>query len=1677
MNTRVFLSRSCLTWLFLFCLSLAVPAQAQFQLVADVNQTPNLEQSKPVGFTQLGSEVLFVATTATHGRELWKTDGTEGGTALLKDVRPGNISSNPTILGVAGGIAFFTANDGVTGNELWKTDGTEAGTVLVKDILPGVDSGCFTNTGLSIIHDGKLFITAQDYDRNSELWVSDGTGAGTQMVKDLRSNTVNPGSSPGTFASVGTTLFFAADTDAAGRELWKTDGTNAGTVMVKDILPGSSGSSIQTPVGMGGVLYFGASNGTNVGANGYELWKSDGTTGGTVMVKEFVAGTGGGGPSGMVVMGGMLYFSATSTLTFNRELWKSDGTDAGTVLVKEIRPAVAQFQGSDPFGLKVVGSMLYFFANDGTTGIELWKSDGSEAGTAQVRDLLTGTGFGARVDDPGSPPPMIEAIGSTVYFYGNDGTTGGELWKTDGTPGGTVLVEEIVAGAGHAQIREMKALGTEVYFSALQPGGGTEPYISDGSEAGTGMLKDIGTGSAGSNPDFLTPVAGGLYFKANDGVNGAELWVKDQAGVRLTLNTNPAITDNGIGGVGALNGTAVYGSAGAASSYHLWNSDGTAPGTRLMAQTPPIGPLGFIPGGEAFATGGNLLYFQAFTTTQGGELWRTDGTSAGTFILRDFFPGPDDGDIREMQAIGNILYFVADTDDYGKEVWRTDGTAAGTKLLKDVDAGWTGSDPTSLCALGKTLYFSASGPVGSELYKSDGTAGGTVMVKDVNPDGSSFAGNITAINSTTVLFSAFRQSFEGMELWKSNGTAAGTVLVKDIYPGFLPSSANRASSSPAGIVSRGEDAYAFAVLNGFAYFRASTATHGSELWKSDGTDGGTTIVKDIVPGPLGSTPYEGIVVGSKLYFLVTISGASQLWETDGTEVGTVPVDDSVTNVTRMVMSGTSLLVVGERSDVGREVFELVNVRPNPITITQSPNSQNLPLNAALTLTAAVTAPVGHTVQWRKDGVAIPGATQLTYKVAKATEIHQGRYDLLVKFEDLEALSDPADVTVTDPAAVSILFHPQPRLVNTGGSASFEVRFTSSTAVSFQWYKGATLIPGATSNPLVLSGIQMTDAGLYKVKLTNSVGSVTSNAAQLAVVDNTVSLTFIGKANAPLSIPAPPISGTGLTFQWLSGNTALFSADGYSGVTTTKLGINKHAFNTSYRLMVSLGGQAVFTAAQQARVVAIPAVTAVAVGLRPKWIISGPVNLLVSSLLNQSNLTGAPQNAPTAFTVSKLPAGLKYDPATRSIVGRPTAGGGTTVTLLIKATNVGGTSSEVSVAITIANLDPLCIGEFRGLVPERNAMTGGLGQAVTLTVGPVGTFTGSLQQGTKKFGFSGAVNSTAAPAAHYVTPVQVKRTGSTELTLTLTYNPTTGAYTGTVTDNTLVSNIPAMRRMPWTKTNLANDHAAPYTAALQPGGAQVGDEMYPQGDGYLLLSLTNLGAVTGTCRLSDGSPAVTFSTLFDDQGVFPLYVPAYSDTGSAFGFVTTTLNVGGNLLDSAAINWSKAPQPAASTTRSYKTGIPEHSLTLVGGEWIKPTGTNLVLGMTVTTTGNNARLEFTGPRMSEVGAATAGVLAQLLRVNSPAHSTLFPTPNTLAYSLKINPANGEFTGGWKTKDTNPQAPPPTVERPVLFGGAIILRLNEGRGHHNLARLPHAGQTNATKTEMLSGRALLQKVAVP
>ena len=230
------------------------------------------------------------------------------------------------------------------------------------------------------------------------------------MVQNI--NQQNFFSGPSDMVAVGSTSFYVANDGIHGTELWKSDGTAAGTVMVKDINPGSYNSSNPTGlVNVNGTLFFSASDGTH----GQELWKSDGTTAGTVMVSDINAGSGSAYPTYLTNVNGTLFFKANDG-TNGPQLWKSDGTAAGTVMVKNINPG----GDSRAVYLTNVNGTLYFVASDATHGKELWKSDGTTAGTAMVEDIYPG--------NFGSYPTSFAVSGGHLFFAADDGIHGVELW-------------------------------------------------------------------------------------------------------------------------------------------------------------------------------------------------------------------------------------------------------------------------------------------------------------------------------------------------------------------------------------------------------------------------------------------------------------------------------------------------------------------------------------------------------------------------------------------------------------------------------------------------------------------------------------------------------------------------------------------------------------------------------------------------------------------------------------------------------------------------------------------------------------------------------------------------------------------------------------------------------------------------------------------------------------------------------------------------------------------------------------------------------------------------------------------------------------------------------------------------------------------------------------------------
>lgn len=438
---------------------------------------------------------------------------------MVEDIQAGAGNASPSNLSKIGDKLFFTPINAVVGVELWKSDGTAAGTDMIKDIQAGSSHGlAFTSEIIEL--NGKAIFGANDGTHGTELWISDGFESGTKLLKDIYDGTdFASGSNPKNFAKVGNEVFFNAKNGPNNEELYKTDGTTAGTVLVKEIHP-SARSNPQFLTEMNGKLYFSASDGQAAES----LWVSDGTAAGTKAVKTNGVGVA-LAPENITKIGNLIYFTGGSGS--GRELWKSDGTEAGTVMVKDI--ATGAYQSSSPYSFRAVGNTLYFKANSQ----ELWKSDGTEAGTVMVSsnfDLIT----------------EMTSFKNTLYFVGQTMAKGSEIYYID-TNGSPQLLKDINTGSGDGVATHafLTVHGSKLYFQGDDNDSNYILWQTDGTEAGTIAVPTAPTTSF--NPSYMISVGNKLFYSAQDAQYGEELWVFDNlSSTVITEEACPSYTFDGV---------------------------------------------------------------------------------------------------------------------------------------------------------------------------------------------------------------------------------------------------------------------------------------------------------------------------------------------------------------------------------------------------------------------------------------------------------------------------------------------------------------------------------------------------------------------------------------------------------------------------------------------------------------------------------------------------------------------------------------------------------------------------------------------------------------------------------------------------------------------------------------------------------------------------------------------------------------------------------------------------------------------------------------------------------------------------------------------------------------------------------------------------------------------------
>ena len=447
------------------------------------------------------------------------------------------------------------------------------------------------------------------------------------LLKDINATAAGASSNPASFRPQPGGPVFFADDGIHGRELWKASpwlDHQYPTRLFADIFPGAESGcegSRFTPY-RSYFHYFPASD----GLRGREVWSMyEGMP--PKLLADVCPGECSHSPADLTSLDGgpggdPVYFTADDGV-HGRELWRPQG-------VLDIAPGSAS---SSPSGFIAAGSRLYFAADDGTSGAEVWYATGGE--THLVMDINPGA--------VSSSPSLLTYSYPNVLFAASDGAHGVELWRSSVSDGSTVLVKDVAPGAASSSPVWVVKVDNSILFAADDGTHGTELWRTDLTETGTSMVKDISVGSQAS----ITPRGGDespvaikygpannnvreLYFAAGDGINGVE----------------------------------------------LWRSDGTADGTVLVADLCPgacsSDPQNFTTVDRSSNTNGDeIVFFSAATESAGRELWRTDGTPGGTFMIRDIAPGPAGSDPHELTAHANLLYFAAGTDTTGIEPYVT----------------------------------------------------------------------------------------------------------------------------------------------------------------------------------------------------------------------------------------------------------------------------------------------------------------------------------------------------------------------------------------------------------------------------------------------------------------------------------------------------------------------------------------------------------------------------------------------------------------------------------------------------------------------------------------------------------------------------------------------------------------------------------------------------------------------------------------------------------------------------------------------------------------------------------------------------------------------------------------------------------------------------------------------
>jgi ELWxxDGT repeat protein len=659
------------------------PGSAAPTLVAN----PGIQISLAKALTVVGNRLFFAADDRQHGVELWQSDGTTAGTTLVKDLAPDSANAYPEKLTTVGNLLYFQATDGMVGAELWQSDGTATGTVLVKDLNPGAASAY--PSGLTAMN-GQLYFLARTDSATNQLWKSDGTANGTLAVADVPIDYyyLIP------LTAIGNKLYFSGFDELHGDELWSSDGTTAGTGFVKDLDAGHRGADVIESAQVGNRFYFITAALNPFGS--YEqrkLWMSAGRDAPAILLDDQLAFF-------------QLYALDDQTLLLHRydgtgpALYRHEGGSAAPTLVKGFGRARLTNQ-------IVLQGYLFFHVSaetpDPARPTSLWRTDGTTDGTVE---LLTSTAT--------TPVPLprlvfkgqIIAASSDELWVFDEAPTGPTHFKPQGLQG---AIRAMVSTTGALYFVEGRLGDTFVEINTL--------WRSDGTPQGTHPLN---VEPAITYIPTLIPVGNGLYLVTHRSTGSSELWYTDGAAgtLKRLLALTPSNYYANFSWITVVNNQLFFVADDGVHGPELWRSNGTPEGTIMLKDIIPqtLANIATAYPGPLFEFG-DLLYFGANDGVRGQELWRSDGTSAGTTLFQEINPTIGGSAPDNFIGSAGLFFFAANDGRLGRELWQSNGTASGTRLVADLYPGSPSADPIGRAVFSDTLIFTADNGIdGQQLF-------------------------------------------------------------------------------------------------------------------------------------------------------------------------------------------------------------------------------------------------------------------------------------------------------------------------------------------------------------------------------------------------------------------------------------------------------------------------------------------------------------------------------------------------------------------------------------------------------------------------------------------------------------------------------------------------------------------------------------------------------------------------------------------------------------------------------------------------------------------------------------------------------------------------------------------------------------------------------------------------